>query len=547
MDNTDARLVERALGQLGLLKQQRWAFEQQWNQVVERVLPRHPGFDRGKHIPGTVRTSKIYDATAALALRHFAAAMDSMVTPRTQIWHKLTTEDPAIRENPRVKAYLEEVTKSLFAMRYRWKAGFAPQIGESYLSMGAFGSGGMMIEDVIERRGARYKFIPMQRLYFAESDEGIVDKAYMCWEMTVRQAAQKFGRNNLPQNLRNLLEREPEKCFNFLHVVQPRGDRDPSKVDGLNMPYESLWIVLEGSEIVQKGGFRTFPVAVGRFYAGDDSQYGAGPAMDVLPDINMVNEMERTNIKGAQKAVDPPLLLPEDGALEGFDLRSGSLNWGGLNDRGEALVKTLDSGQRIDIGIDYTNQKREVINLAFYVTLFQILTDAPQMTATEVLQRAQEKGVLLAPTMGRVQSEMLGPTIERELDIAFHAGLLPEMPEELIESGGSVMIEFDSPLNRAMRAEEGTAVLRWSEASAPFLQIDPSAAKVMNSKEIVRGLADVFSVPSKFVNTEEDVAESDAIAQQQAQAAALLQAAPVAAGAAKDLADANATMQNARI
>lgn len=547
MDNTDARIVERALAQLAALKQQRWAFEQQWDEVVERVLPRHPGFRKDKHIPGTVRTSKIYDATASLALRHFAAAMDSMVTPRTQMWHRLTTEDPALRENPNVKAYLEEVTKSLFAMRYRWKAGFAPQIGESYLSMGAFGSGGMMIEDVPERRGARYKFIPMQRLYFAESEEGIVDKAYMCWDLSVRQAAQKFGRDNLPENMKRLLEKEPEKCFDFLHVVQPRTDRDPSKVDGMNMPYESTWIVQEGSKIVSQGGFRTFPVAVGRFYAGDDSQYGAGPAMDVLPDINMVNEMERTNIKGAQKAVDPPLLLPEDGALEGFDLRSGSLNWGGLDDKGNEMVKPLNSGQRVDIGIDYTNQKREVINLAFYVTLFQILTDSPQMTATEVLQRAQEKGVLLAPTMGRVQSEMLGPTIERELDIAFHAGLLPQMPEELIQAGGSVMIEFDSPLNRAMRAEEGTAVLRWSEASAPFLQIDPSAAKVMNSQEIVRGLADVFSVPSRYVNPEEDVAAATEAEQQQAQAAALLQAAPVAAGAAKDLADANASMQNARI
>lgn len=547
MDNSDARIVERALGQLQSLKTQRYAYEQQWNEVVERVLPRHPGFSRGKRQPGTTRVSKMFDATAALALRHFAAAMDSMVTPRTQMWHRLTTEDPAMRDDPRVKAYLEDVTKALFNMRYRWKAGFAAQMGESYLSMGAFGTGGVMIEDVPMRRGARYRFIPLQRLYFAESDEGIVDKAYICWPLTIRQAAQKFGEAKLPRNLRNLLQREPEKCIEFLHCVQPRTDRDPSKVDALNMPYESYWIALEGSEIVERSGFRTFPVSVGRFYANDDSQYGAGPAMDALPDINMVNEMERTNIKGAQKAVDPPLLLPEDGALEGFDLRSGSLNWGGLDDKGNEMVRPLQTGQRVELGIEYTNQKREVINLAFYVTLFQILVDSPQMTATEVLQRAQEKGVLLAPTMGRVQSEMLGPLIERELDIAFHAGLLPEMPDEMIESGGSVVIEYDSPLNRAMRAEEGTAVLRWSEAATPFIQADPKAAKVMNASAIVRGLADIFSVPSRFLNTEEEVEQADQAMQEQAQTAALLQAAPVAAGAAKDLATATATLQKAPI
>jgi len=546
MNNDDISAINTALTQLEFLKTQRSAFEQQWNEVVDRVLPRHPGFNRGKGQPGTVRAQRIYDATAQLGLRHFAAATDSMITPRTQVWHRLISENDALEDNQNVKRYLDDVTKALFTMRYRWKAGFTQAFGGTYTSIGAFGAGGVMIEDAVRRRGARYRFCPLQRLWYAEGEDGI-DKAFMMWPMTVRQAVQKFGKSSLPQSLQNLLEREPEKVTDFLHVVQPRQDRDVSKLDSLNMRFESLWVSMQGKKIVERSGFRTFPVAIGRFYVDDDSDYGAGPAGDVLPDIAMVNEMERTNIKGAQKAVDPPLLLPEDGALEGFDLRSGSLNYGGLNDRGEQLVKVLESGQRVDLGIEYTNQKREVINLGFYVTLFQILVDNPQMTATEVLQRAQEKGVLLAPTMGRVQSELLGPTIERELDIAFQAGLLPQMPDELIEAGGSVTIEYDSPLNRAMRAEEGTAVLRWAEASAPFIQADPRAAAVPKAEAIVRGLADVFSVPAKYVNSEDDVQKAAEQQQQQQQAAALLEAAPVAAGAAKDLADASATVQNARI
>jgi hypothetical protein len=546
MDNDDVRAINAALTQLEYLKTQRSAFEQQWNEIIDRILPRHPGFNRGKGQPGTVRSQRIYDATAQLAMRHFAAAMDSMITPRTQVWHRLATEDDSLEDNQNVKQYLDAVTKALFTMRYRWRAGFTQAIGGAYLSIGSFGAGAVMIEDAVHRRGARYRYCPLQRLYYSEGEDGI-DKAFMLWPMTIRQAAERFGRDNLPQSLQNLLEREPEKSVDFLHVVQPRKDRDPRKLDGMNMRFESLWISLQGKKIVQRGGFRTFPVGIGRFYVDDDSQYGSGPAGDALPDIAMVNEMERTNIKGAQKAVDPPLLLPEDGALEGFDLRSGGLNYGGLDDKGNELVKALQTGGRVDLGIEYTNQKRESINLAFYVTLFQILVDNPQMTATEVLQRAQEKGVLLAPPMGRVQSEMLGPTIERELDIAFQAGLLPQMPQELIDAGGSVTIDYDSPLNRAMRAQEGTAVLRWAEASAPFIQADPRAAAVPKAEAIVRGLADVFSVPAKYVNSEDDVEQAAQQQAQQQQAAALLEAAPVAAGAAKDLADANATVQNARL
>src|SRR5690606_37342309 len=151
----------------------------------------------------------------------------------------------------------------------------------------------------------------------------------------------------------------------------------------------SVWLCRAGDEIIEHGGFRTFPVAVGRFYTADGSAYAYSPAMDALPDINMVNDMEKTIIRGAQKAVDPPLLLSEDGVLEGFDLRSGALNYGGLDDQGRQMAQPLDTGKNLPLGIDYTNQKREAINLAFYVSLFQILVDNHQMTATEVLQRAQ--------------------------------------------------------------------------------------------------------------------------------------------------------------
>jgi hypothetical protein len=38
-----------------------------------------------------------------------------------------------------------------------------------------------------------------------------------------------------------------------------------------------------------------------------------------MPDVRMANDMAKTNIRGAQKPVDPPLLASEDGVLEGFD------------------------------------------------------------------------------------------------------------------------------------------------------------------------------------------------------------------------------------
>ena len=483
-----------------------------------------------------------------LSLRHFGAAMDSMITPRTQKWHGLTVSNPEIKDRPAVKTYLETVTNLLFSHRYRWRANFASQSGASYIGYGAYGAGGIMIDDVLGQ-GIRYRNVRMNRLWFAEDAYGVVNKAHLQWTLTARQAAEKWGAKQLPLFIRNAIDRNDlERRFDFLHAIRPRRDREFGKVDSRNMPIQSVWIPLNAeTQIVEHSGFRVFPVAIGRFYDADDSAYGYSPAMEALPDVRMLNRMEKTNVKGAEKAVDPPLVLADDGALEAFDLRAGALNFGYMNQQGTQLVQPLNLGKNVPIGIDYANQKRESINLAFYVTLFQILVDNHQMTATEVLQRAQEKGILLGPTMGRVQSEQLGAQISRELDILDHAGVLPPMPPELQEEGGIVEIEYNSPLNQAMRAEEGANVLRWAEASAPFVQADPRAARAMNSTAIVLGLGDVFSVPQKYKRTEEEIAEMDAADAQQQQAAQLLEAAPVAAGAAKDLTAAAVNASNARI
>lgn len=528
-------LVSSVHTDLSEMKTCRATFESTWNEIVDFVMPRMTGFNR-KPEPGKQRNSRIFDSTAPMALRNFQAAIDSMITPHTQVWHRLAVDNEQLADNENVRAYLDQVVKTLFAVRYAWRSGFTTQIGQSYQSLGLFGNGPLMIEEA-KGQGIRYRARPLSRFYFVENAAGFVDKSCDCWTLTARQAVQKWGRAKLPAHMVNAFDRTPEAKFDFIHRVQPRADRVAGRLDALNMAFESVWVW--NGELIEQSGFRTYPYAVGRFYVDSDTQYGGSPAEDALPDIKMVNEMERTIIRGAQKAVDPPLLLTEDGVLEGFDLRSGALNHGGLDNQGNQLVKPLQLGENIQAGVQYADTKRQSINTGFYVTLFQILTEAPQMTATEVLERAQEKGILLAPTMGRVQTEMLGQMIERELDICGHApGVLPPMPPELIEAGASVNIIYDSPLNKAMRASEGAAVLQWVQQVATVAQLDQSALKVINGQEVARGLADIGGVPVKYLVSEDQIAQQQAQEAQTAQLTNILNAAPQAASAAKDLASA---------
>jgi len=525
-----------------VLRRQSWmadargVFDAHWREIAERILPRSDVF-RIKRVAGEKHTEKVFDATAGLALERFAAAMESMLTPRTQRWHKLRVPDEGLNEDYEIRGYLDAVTSMLFDARYSPRANFASQANEAYMSLGAFGTGAMFIDDSLGR-GIRYRSVHLSELFIAENHQGIVDTVFRKFEMTVRQMAQRFGTDALSEAQRKALETNPDQAFDVIHAVMPRDEMEYGRNDFRGMPWSSCYVNCEGREILDEGGYRAFPYAVGRYVTAPREVYGRSPAMTVLPDIKMLNEMSKTVIRAAHKMVDPPLLLQDDGILQAFDLRPGALNYGGVDEQGRQLVHPLQSGARIDIGDAMLEQRRQVINDAFLVTLFQILVDAPQMTATEAMLRAQEKGALLAPTMGRQQSEFLGPLIEREIDILAAAGVLPPMPQALRDIGGAVDVEYVSPLNRAQRADEGVAILRTLESVIPLAQADPRVMMVFDPEAIARELASINGVPAKVLRSKQQVEDMMAEQQQAAESQALLQAAPIVSRSARDLAQA---------
>jgi hypothetical protein len=523
------------------MRQQRVWFEKVWQDIADRILPRKADFKRQRgrinEPKGEKRTEKVFDAAPALALDRFAAAMHSLVTPRNQQWHSLRPMSPDLAEDKEVKTYLEDVTKILFSARY--SSNFDNQAHECYFDSGAFGNMAMFIGDRLGR-SLYYRTVPIDQLFFMENEYGVIDLVHREFPMTARQAAQKFGLAKLPMPIREAAEKRPEQEFWFLHCVKPREDADVSRKDYRGMAFASYFISVDSREIVGEGGFRTFPYAVSRYAVTSGEVYGRGPAQIILPDVMMLNEMNRTTIQAAQLAVLPPLLAHRDGILDAIRMTPAAINYGGVDDNGRQMIQPLSSGGRPDIGLDLMEQKRALINDAFWNTLFQILVDTPNMTATEAMLRAQEKGALLAPTASRIEAEFLNPMVERELDILSSAGVLPPMPDKLLEAGGLFEVEYTSPLERARRAEEGVSILRTFEQLAPLAQIDPNVFRRFNMDEAAKVLADVNGVPSKVMYSDDELEEIKAQQAQQDQMAQILQAAPVAASAAKDLAGAAA-------
>jgi hypothetical protein len=533
-------IVEELLRNQQALEGERMVWEGHWRQVLRRVLPRQDDIGQ-QRAQGAARTEYIFDSTAPLALDRFSAAMEGMLAPRSETWHTLTTNNKELNRLPRVRRYFEEATSILFHHRYAPHANFASQFHETMMSLGAIGTGAFMIDE-IKGKGLGYKSIHMGEIFVAEDQHGRIDTVHRKFEFTHRQAAQKWGADKLPEKIKKRLNSHPFEKSTYLHVIRPRVDRDVDRLDYRGMAIASYYLSCEGKQLMSEGGFHTMPVPVSRYLTAPRETYGRSPGMQALPDIKMVNEMAKTVLRAVHKAVDPPLLMSDDGVLGRYQNKPGGLNVGGLDSRGNPLVREMTSNARLDWAIQVLEKSRSTINDAFLVTLFQILVDSPdRMTATEVLERMREKGVLLAPAMGRQETELLGPCIERELDILGRAGYLPDMPGELVEAGGEYQPMYDNPLSRAQRANQATGFTNWVSAVTPIAQV-PGGEKIFQMVDIgkaARGLADVLGVPIGWMKDEDQVAAEDADAAQQQQLAQLVDAIPAAAKASADFARAD--------
>lgn len=549
--NTTGGLAEELLYRFAVAQSTRGIWESHWEEIAHRVLPAYADsfFNKGLYYrEGQKRTEQMVDATAALALPKFAAAMESMLTPRSQTWHRLTPLDKALMRNRAVREWFDDVNDILFRFRYAPNANYASQQHEIYMTLGAFGTGCLLV-DPLERRfggGMRYRAIHLAGIYFLENHQGIIDTAFRRFDLTGRQILQKFEPESLPKALQDIINdpKKQDERFWFLHVVKPRTEAegyDPRRLDVKGMQYTCYYISETGRAMVtERGGetgYNSFPYSISRYVQAPGEVYGRSPAMTVLPDIKVLNEMKKTILKQGHRAVDPVLLAHDDGVMSTFNMRPGALNYGGVSADGKPLVHALPVGD-LSLAKEMVEGQRAIINDAFLVTLFQILIDTPQMTATEVLERAREKGALLSPTMGRQQSEALGPMIHRELDILSYQRKLPPVPPMLQQAGGiEYQTVYESPLSRAQRAEGAAGLMRltgWLQEIIGVTQ-DPAPLDNIDFDAAVPELAEMTALPTRWIRDEAAKAEIRKQRAQQQQMKQATEAGPSLAAVAKAL------------
>ena len=488
-------LAKQLKDNLSRLQEKRSNWESHWQEVSDYMLPRKAEITK-ERTRGDKRHTLIFDATAIHALELLAASLHGMLTSSANKWFSLRFKETDLNSIDEAKEWLEDATSRMYDAIA--KSNFQQEIFECYHDLIAFGTACLMIEedpDDVLLFSARH----IKELYIQENKKGYVDTIYRRFKMPSQAAADKFGIENVSRDLVNKAKKNPFDDVQLVHVVKPRLDFDPGKQDKKNMPFQSIYMEYESGHIISIGGFKESPYVIPRYLKASTEQYGRSPGMNALPDVKVLNKMVENSLKAAAKQIDPPLLIPDDGMLAPVRMSPGSINYyrSGSRDRIEPLNINANNATTLNS----ENQRRDAIVKMFHVDQL-VISENRNMTATEVLQRQEEKMRILGPVLGRLQSELLSPLIIRIFSIMLRRGLFLPAPDILSEQ--ELNIEYVSPMALAQRSQELQSIMRGLELFGSLSQTMP-VMDYIDENGFIKQIIDILGLPAKMIKSDQQV------------------------------------------
>ena len=508
----------------GDLERQRSNWLNHWEDLARMMLPRRGGF-LGQAVDGERRTEQIFDGTAMQAARGLANALSSMLRPEGEQWLFIRAADDALNEDDEVRAWIARAEERLTGAMLNPKARFREAMGEADADLVVFGSAIVFTGRSRNLDRLTYQSVHLRDALVGRDSEGNPDTLFREQRLSVSQAVGRFGKDALSEKLRRRVENEnnlDEKVV-FDHIVTPRPDGDTEATLARNMPFAELWVERDTMKVVAEGGFREFPFAVPRWDTSSGEDYGRSPGMVALPDALTSQSMGETILVAGQRAADPPLFAPNDGAFDAVNTFPGGISYYDVETavqvRGNPFFP-LDTGMNLPIGRDMQNDTREQIRQAFFRNVFNLPVEGPQMTATEVLQRKEEFIREIGPVFGRLETDYIAPIVERSFNVMLRAGSFDPIPEVL--QGREVRFEFESPVKKIRQEAQATSANAWAQQILGLAQAKPEALDLIDVDGLARFAAEALNLPDQVTASRDGVEalrQARAQAQQQAQQA----------------------------
>jgi len=384
---------------------------------------------------------------------------------------------------------------------------FQVEITETYQDLGSIGTT-VLREEEDDDDTVRFFSHPIYQVNLRENVKGDVRHVSRMYEYDEEDMMTVFGEaiEKHPDLKSMMANARSGKKFKIIHEV---GERLASEIRGdaigaEAMPFYSIHVLESHAITLKESGFESWPYATPRFSKINEETYGRSPAMKVLADIKMINQMKKVSIQSAQIAMAPPLQAPHNGFLAPLDVSPFGVNYKRTQDKAEPLFV----GANVQIGVEFIELIKQSIKEAFFTDKLKTLV-GDRATATEVIQKRDEAFSFLSPTLSRFDRELLKPVIDRTFDICFRKKKFKPLPAKLLEAmkknGGKLKIEYLSPIAQAQKAVLSENINRALNATAPILGAQPEVLDIVDGDKLLRKNLEVFNVPPEIQRSEADV------------------------------------------
>lgn len=491
------------------LKGERSNFDTLWQEIGEYVLPNKADFNR-KFEKGAKRHQKVFDSTPELSLDIFASSLIGIVANPASEWFSLLTQDEEINKDHDVRLWFDLAQKTTLNAFNEPEAKFYGYLKSALQSIGSFGCAGI---GAYKGRFTRVRFeleLPNQ-MVIAENEDGNVDTVIKEFDFRLEhlQSKEKNEGWTLTEDMKK--SKNPDAKYCVVHGVYPNPEYNPA--NEASKRYSSCWIDKKSGEILFESGYEEFPIPVGRWDRANGEVWGRSPAMLARADIRTLNAMRRAHIAAAEKIINPPLQMKSEGQYNyPIDVSAGAVN---IYQDKDGKIEPINVIGSINFTFEMEEQLRNNVRSAFYVDQLQLVGGA-NMTATEVMQRIDEKARLLAPAIGMIQAELIGPLVQRVLNILIREGYIPPPPPIITKK--DIKVVYNSPITRAQRAQDAQSILTFLGNIVQGAAAFPEMLQKIDSDKVVNELHEMSGAPTSILRNDKDLAKMRKAQAQQAEA-----------------------------
>lgn len=511
----------RLLKRKAALWNERSSWTPDWLDLVDYVMPTAGRFFVTNTSQGmkTRKSRNIYDSTAKRSLNTLGAGLMAGMSSPARPWFRLSTGDAKLDDVYAVKLWLSEVEKAMravFAGSNVYRA-----LHQVYTELGAFGTGCMVLTEDFENVIHCYA-LTIGEYAIATDNRGVVNTLFREFNMSVGQLADQFGLENCSNHVkRNHQLGNLDMWVPVHHVIEPRANRDTTKLDSVNMKFASIYYEVAGDsdKILGESGFKSFNCLAPRWLATANDNYGTGPGHDALPDIRQLQHGQLRKQQGIDYQVNPPLQAPSTLKAAGVNRLPGGVQY--VDSVGaENAVRTL-----FEVKLDLSALREDIMDVRerikghFYEDLFLMLANDTRsgITATEVAERHEEKLLMLGPVLERLQNELFDPLIDFTFERMVNSkpAMLNPPPPEL--QGRQISVVYISTLAQAQRAVALQSSDRLIATAGAISQASGTmdAWDKINIDEMMDSYAEGLGNDPRVMNSDETVQKIRASRQQQ--------------------------------